>query len=189
MRDARVELEFADGDYSFRMGWGELIELQEKCDAGPYVVLQRLANKTFKMNDISETIRVGLIGGGMEPGKALTMTKRYVKARPPMECLPVALAVLMAGLLGAPDEDPAEKGKGSEKTDPEDNGKLPVKTLYVNGAIMGFTPQQVNEMSIWQYVTAWEGYVKHHSGDEEKMSSKESEELFAWLETQDFSGV
>lgn len=104
MRDARLELEWADGDYSFRLGWGELVELQEACDAGPYVVLQRLANKTFLINDISETIRIGLIGGGMEPGKALGMTKRYVKARPPMECLDVALAVLMAGLLGAPEK-------------------------------------------------------------------------------------
>lgn len=182
MRDARVELEFADGDYSFRLGWGQLIELQEKTLAGPYVVLQRLLDKSFLIDDVAETIRIGLIGGGMEPGKALTMTKRYVKARPPFENLTLATAILMAGLMGAPDEEVGAGRKADSDKAVKDDGKLPVAALYGNGAIMGFTPQEVNAMTIWQFVAAWEGYAKHHSGADEKMSDKESAELFEWLQ-------
>ena len=184
MRDARIEHEFADGDYSFRLAWGELVELQEKCDAGPYVVLQRLLGVEWRMEDIVEVVRIGLIGGGLEPAKALTLTKRYVKSRPPTETLPLARAILMAGILGAPDEKVgATSGYSHEQ--PE-RGKMEFAPIYGKGAVMGMTPQDVNKMTVWQFIAAWEGYVKHHSGDD-KMTEKESQDLFDWLQSQEFA--
>ncbi len=117
-RDARLELTFGDGDYSFRLGWGELAELQEKCDAGPYVVLQRLMDSTWKLNDISHTIRLGLIGGGMVPVDALKLVRCYVEDRPPAENLLYAQAILTAGVMGAEDETPGEPEAADE---PEKN--------------------------------------------------------------------
>jgi hypothetical protein len=107
-RDAKVTLTWADGDYVFRLGWGELAELQEKTDAGPYVVLQRLLSGQWRIEDISNVIRLGLIGGGLEPPKALRLVRTYVEARPPLENHPVAYAVLSAGLMGAEDEPVGE---------------------------------------------------------------------------------
>ena len=103
-RDARVELDWGDGTFTFRLGWGELVMLQEACDAGPYVVLQRLSTGTWRVEDISETIRCGLVGGGMTPADATKRVRSYVKDRPPMESLMVAQAVLSAGIIGAPEE-------------------------------------------------------------------------------------
>lgn len=103
-RDAKIELVWADGDYAFRLGWGELAELQEKTDAGPYVVLNRLHTGQWRIEDISNVIRLGLIGGGLEPVKALKLIRAYVEARPPMENHPHAVAILAAGLIGAEDE-------------------------------------------------------------------------------------
>jgi hypothetical protein len=107
-RDARIGLDFADGTYSFRLGWGELAELQEKTDAGPYVVLHRLHSHQWRIEDISNVIRLGLIGGGMEPTDALKKVRIYVEARPPLESHPFAVAILAAGLLGAPEEPVGE---------------------------------------------------------------------------------
>ncbi len=104
MRDARLEQPFADGEYTFRLSWGGLIELQEKTGTGPYVILNRLQSMNFMVQDISEIIRIGLIGGGMVPIEALKMVKRYVLERPPMESYQLAFAVLAAGLMGAPEE-------------------------------------------------------------------------------------
>ncbi|QWY83571.1 tail tube protein [Rhizobium phage RHph_X2_26] len=187
MRDARIEQPFGDGDYSFRLGWGQLIELQEKCGAGPYVVLNRLRAHTWQVEDIAEVIRIGLIGGGMAPVEALKLVKRYVKERPPLENYELAFTVLGAGLMGAPDE-PVGTGRKKDAPDEDDDGKLDVAPLYAKGAIMGFTPDQVNNMSIWQFVAAWDGYAKHHSGDKQKMSDKESDELFGWLKAQEDAG-
>jgi len=108
MRDARIELDWADGTYSFRLAWGELAQLQEACDAGPYVIFERLRRSTWRIEDISNVIRLGLIGGGMTPADALKKTRAYVEDRPPVESLTFALGILSAGLLGAPDEPVGE---------------------------------------------------------------------------------
>lgn len=42
---------------------------------------------------------------------------------------------------------------------------------------MGFTPNQINEMSLWQFLAAVEGYAKAHSSDE-GLSEKEADELW-----------
>lgn len=107
-RDAKINLTWADGDFDFRLGWGELCELQEKANAGPYIMLSRLHSGEWRMEDITHVIRLGLIGGGMTPVEALKKVRAYVEARPPLENLPHAVGILSAGLLGAPDEPPGE---------------------------------------------------------------------------------
>ncbi|WP_407799700.1 gene transfer agent family protein, partial [Staphylococcus aureus] len=79
MRDATVTFDWADGTYRFSLKWGQLAELQDKCDAGPYVVLQRLHSGEWRIEDVSNIIRLGLIGGGMEPAPALKLTRAYVE--------------------------------------------------------------------------------------------------------------
>jgi hypothetical protein len=123
MRDARVSFDWADGTYSFRLAWGQLEELQEKCDAGPYVVLQRLHSGAWRIEDIANIIRLGLIGGGLEPAPALKLARRYVEARPPMENLIPAQVILSAGLAGAPEEKVGEGDAASQKTNSSTNSQ------------------------------------------------------------------
>lgn len=118
-RDGSIDLDFADGTYHFRLAWGELGKLQEACDAGPYVVLDRLMSGRWRVSDISETIRLGLIGGGQEPAKALKLMRDYVQERPPLESLVLAQRVLGAAVVGTPEEEVGKKseaasGEGSE---------------------------------------------------------------------------
>jgi len=115
-RDARIELDWADGTYAFRLAWGQLAELQEKTNAGPYVVLNRLHDGTWRVEDISNVIRLGLIGGGMSPTDALKKVRTYVEDRPPLENVLVAQAILAAGLHGAPEEKLGEVSGEAEKT-------------------------------------------------------------------------
>lgn len=42
---------------------------------------------------------------------------------------------------------------------------------------MGFTPSQINEMSLWQFLASVEGYAKAHSSDE-GLSAKEADDLW-----------
>jgi hypothetical protein len=107
-RDAKITVTWADDDYLFRLGWGELEELQEVCNAGPYALLARLYDESWRIADISETIRLGLIGGGMKPTDALKKVRAYVRDRPPMESLHFAQAILSAGVIGVEDEKPGE---------------------------------------------------------------------------------
>lgn len=116
-RDASITLDWADGTYHFRLGWGELSKLQEACDAGPFVVLDRLSTGACKIEDISNVIRLGLIGGGMEPVPALKKVREYVEARPPAENRMLALAVLSAGCYGAPEEGIEKKSVAPDRDD------------------------------------------------------------------------
>lgn len=114
-RDASIgPLPWADGKYLFKLGWGELALLQEATDCGPLFLLDRLAGKHWRVQDISHSIRLGLIGGGLEPAKALALVANYVEARPPTENLMLAYAIVAAGVQGAPDE-PLKKRRGRAK--------------------------------------------------------------------------
>ena len=125
-RDASIgPLSWADGDYQFRLGNEQLILLQEATDCGPYFLLEKLGGKHWKVQEISHTIRLGLIGGGTKPEDALRLVRAYVEARPPLENVQFAYAILAAGVMGAPDEKPGESegeatGSGS-MTSPTEN--------------------------------------------------------------------
>lgn len=51
---------------------------------------------------------------------------------------------------------------------------------------MGFTPQQVDQMSMWQYLAAVEGYVKANSAEDSKgLSSREADDLWEWMKAKE----
>lgn len=130
-RSGKITLNWGDGEHIFRLRIGELIELQEKCDAGPAFILERLATSRWKVQDIRETIRLGLVGGGLEPIKALTLVKRYVDERPLQENVNHAYVIVAAAIVGA-EEEPLGKLEGkpeeeaqSSLTSQEEKSDLP----------------------------------------------------------------
>lgn len=117
-RHAEVTLAWADGDYTFRLAIKQLMELQDKCNAGPAFILSRLMQGTWFVNDIRETVRLGLIGGGMDPAAALKLVRWYVEERPLAESIMLAKALLMAVILPIED-DPL--GKPEAPKDPSES--------------------------------------------------------------------
>ena len=53
------------GEHPFWLRIGELRALQQHCDAGPFWVYGRLISGQWRVEDVRETLRLGLIGGGM----------------------------------------------------------------------------------------------------------------------------
>lgn len=119
-------LTWSGGEHEFDLKIEHLRALQDRCDAGPEWILARLANKQWHVNDVVDTIRLGLEGGGMEKADARKMVKRYVEDRPLTMSVLTAQAVLMLALYGDPDDQPGEAGAGEEKPirtrDPEESG-------------------------------------------------------------------
>lgn len=114
MPHGTIELDFADGRYSFCVAkLAQIFELQEKCDAGPNQIFERLRAGTWRVNDFRETIRLGLIGAGMEPLAALKLVRRYVDERPWHESVLTGAQILMAALVGVPG-DPLDFPKAEE---------------------------------------------------------------------------
>lgn len=174
MRDARFTEFFGDDYYDFRLPYGLLLELQEKTEVGPLALLRRLESGDWKIQDVAETIRLGLIGGGKVPAEAFKLVKRYVHERPPMENVVLAKGILLIALVGAPEEDK----KASTNNQEEGDGKLKSKDAYGFGAVVGFTPQEMNDMSLHQMNSVFDGYTNHHQASNGVMTEKVKDELF-----------
>ncbi len=114
----KIELEWGDGTYPFALPLAQLEELQRLCDAGPVVIAGRLEAGAWLVGDVYHTVRLGLIGGGVTPVAALHLCKLYVLARPWVENVMPALAVLQAVLVGKPDEPVGKSPAAGEESDP-----------------------------------------------------------------------
>ena len=125
-RDASLEILFGDGEHRFRLAIGELRELEEKRDAGSPLILRRLMSNEYRVDDVYEVIRLGLIGGGMAATDALKLVKRYVSDRPAWhENSMLASAVLGAALMGVEDEEPGKPQAGAAKPRRPSRAKKP----------------------------------------------------------------
>ena len=115
-RNGEITLNFADSEArTFRLAIGQLLELQDKCNAGPAEIATRLQDGRWRVEDVTETIRLGLIGGGMSPAEANTLVRRYVHERPLLESIMYAQAIIMSALIGDPKEQVGKKRKAAGK--------------------------------------------------------------------------
>lgn len=116
-RHGAVELDFGDGTYTFRLGLKDMDELEAKTGLGIFEIMDALDPKarSARSSLIAETIRIGLIGGGMPPVEALSKVRRYCDERPLTESLFIAYAVAVATITRVAGED---KGSPSGEFDP-----------------------------------------------------------------------
>lgn len=137
-----VSLDWADGTYIFRLPIAQLEEHDELCSAGPLVVLARLSDGSWHIPDLRETIRLGLIGGGLPATDALKLVRRYVDGAPLIQAVPIAMVILAAALRGE-DVEPApgkivaaEPVMGSDQTDstspPSDEAPSSSASVFVS---------------------------------------------------------
>lgn len=105
----RVEFFWGDGQNKFFLGIAQLEELQEKTGVGPERLFTRLGEGDWKIADITETIRLGLLGADMTPANAYAKVKNYCyPARPLSENIRPAMLILAAALRG-PEHDKVGK--------------------------------------------------------------------------------
>ena len=130
--NGKIELPFADGDYTFNIAKiGQVLELEEKCGCGVAEVFARLMsaddlrNARWRFNDVRETVRLGLIGGGASAPDALRLVKAYVDVRPWQESIPIARTILMAAIIGVPGDDVGKKQEADQaKTESPSTPKM-----------------------------------------------------------------
>lgn len=130
---AEIELEWGDGAYLFALKAKQIEELEHLTGEGIGMVCMRVFSRSdYKYKHIRETIRLGLIGGGLAPVEATRLVNAYVDGCPidpmndPSSPLKTATAVLKAvhfGWEALPEQAPAGErvetgGQTSESTGP-----------------------------------------------------------------------
>jgi hypothetical protein len=130
-----VDLKFADGEYRFALGLAQIHELQTKCGTGIGAIYARVvqgrvtddigvghpAYAAYHLEDLRETIRHGLIGGGegvvdglpvkVSPLRANELVERYLEDMPLAEQWNLAAAILYAKIEGYVPADGSDKKK------------------------------------------------------------------------------
>lgn len=139
-----IELEFADGLYTFALPAPRMDELQTKCGIGIGGLFARVlkgcarigddivlapGEAEFYRVDIVETIRQGLIGGNqgivdeaeikVSPALANRLVDNYVLNRPLADSWSLAASILGAVIVGydPPKKDPAGERPAAEQMD------------------------------------------------------------------------
>lgn len=83
-------------DCRFELRLGEIRELERLCGAGIAAIYARVAMLQFKIDDIRETIRLGLIGGGTDHPEAEAIVRFSVDGRPVNNSVQLAADILKA---------------------------------------------------------------------------------------------
>lgn len=107
--DGSIELVWAGDARKFRLGIAELLALQEKRSCGPLEIVNRLQYGTWRIEDIQETIRIGLLGAGLDPKAARELVDTNVREGRVTVNVLVAQAILMNALAGDPEEPVGKK--------------------------------------------------------------------------------
>lgn len=106
---ATIVMPWADGEYKFCLRLGEIRELQDKCKAGFMDIMMHLREGHWWIDEPREVIRLGLIGGGMQPAQALVLVTRYVDGRPRLESIIPAFKIIAAAMQGVEQDQPGKE--------------------------------------------------------------------------------
>lgn len=115
MRPARSFV-WPAGEHDFCLGIGELRALEQRSDAGCFVILTRLLTSQWKIDDVLQPIRLGLIGGGMDEREAQRTIDRALEIASPYSLAVPAATILHSFLMWDEEADqPGELKAATEK--------------------------------------------------------------------------
>jgi hypothetical protein len=120
--------EFAGRRRKFELRLGEIGELERLSGAGLGAIYWRVVAMQWKWDDIRETIRLGLIGGGATEPDATALALHYLDDRPKAQFLQLAADVLGACINGAAAgnaDGEAAPSASPETSSPSMNGPAP----------------------------------------------------------------
>ena len=121
-----VRLNWVGGEHDFALRIGELRSLQDSCNAGPEQVMVRLQNGSWRVNDIIEPIRLGLIGASeMTTAEAGPFVTNIFNQHNRLELKMTAFAIMVDALIGPEEDSP---GGDQGETPPPENGDLAKST-------------------------------------------------------------
>jgi hypothetical protein len=92
---------FGDGEKVFAFPSRELIEeLEHKTGQGIGALFRRFRQSDYSFSDVTEIIRLGLVGGGTDPKEADRLVSVYAIGRPLAEVFAVADGVITTLFFG-----------------------------------------------------------------------------------------
>ncbi|AUQ62858.1 gene transfer agent family protein [Phaeobacter inhibens] len=87
---------FGDDEHTFALTDDMIAELERITDLGIGALYRNFAYAHFKLADLIEVIRLGLIGGGIAPERAAQLVDTYARNQRIEDLLPLVTGILDA---------------------------------------------------------------------------------------------
>jgi len=136
--DGSITLVWGDGPNRFKFGIGQFRELQERINGrrvaigaplvGPMSLVKLLKANDAWPDDVRDILILGLMGADMPLNAAHRKMVKYFDGEAPLIHMTTALAVLMAGLAGAPGDDVKKKTTSHPQTTSTPQSSFPDST-------------------------------------------------------------
>ena len=177
-RHGAVELPFAGRLRTFRLALDEIEELEAACAVSAFAVLRGLVTRgeAFRLRQVVEVVRLGLIGGGMAAWRAATLARDVVTARAPDAAVGLALAILVSALArvhGGDSDGVADRG-GPSGAGPE---RLDFAVIRGNAVMMNI--QDVGALSLGQWSAIARQWNKAHGKGSDPSNAPSDDEFDA----------
>lgn len=111
----RATFDWGDGEHTFRLTFKGICELEAKVDRGIMWLYRELDRSEAKLEHIREVFRIGLIGGGMEPLKAIQLVRNYIEDRPNILANTASAKLILLPVLLEPKGDALPKAPRRRK--------------------------------------------------------------------------
>lgn len=171
--------EWAGRERKFRLSYGDVLALEDACGKlGIGAIYMRVTTVQFSAQQIYETIRLALIGGGMDALDAKQLLRTHFDERPYMENMALAADILIELMTGI---EPS-KGEASEAdiTAPQKFSEA-VQICQV----FHMSPQDLKAMDYADFVNMIRGYNAASGKQVEMISEAEFMDLRAKYEPSD----
>lgn len=90
---------FGDAEHVFKLDPAMIVELERKASAGIGLIARRFLAAEFTHTDLTETLRLGLVGGGMDPQDAAALVDLYAERLSITRLYECALPVIEAAFF------------------------------------------------------------------------------------------
>lgn len=154
---ASLEREWAGRERLFRLPFGGVLDLEEACGDPVGAIFTRLASGGFGAKDVVHTVRLSLIGGGVEPLEAKRLVMDRLEPDGLLELAFLAAEILRSIMEGVEAGDSAPEGATAER----------YRFSEVSQICREFamSPQDLREMSYPDFVNMIRGYNAGAKGD------------------------
>ncbi|KAB0679515.1 gene transfer agent family protein [Aureimonas leprariae] len=92
---------FGNAEHDFRLELPQILELERSRDAGIGELSRRVMGSSYRLADLTETLRLALVGGGLDPQEAAALVTAYLPMQPLEKTLTIAVDVLTELYFGA----------------------------------------------------------------------------------------
>lgn len=143
-KESTVRVAWRGGEHDMALGIGEILVLEPTCHAGLAAIFQRLTTGSWGVQDVRETIRLGLIGAGMPDAEALQLIKACVDNHPngyAPSCI-IASKVLEAAIIGVTDDNEFAAAPGKSPAAEASTGQVSSTKTAASAA-----PQSTDEVT------------------------------------------